>query len=185
MKSALILIDIQNEYFPGGASELYRPELAAANTRKLLDYYREQRLPVYHVQHISDYPGATAYLPGSKGAELYPLVAPLAPEKVFVKHAPNSFYKTGLAEELLKQQINHLVICGMMSHMCVDTTVRAAKDYEFSVTLIDDACTTKDLSWKENIIPAATVHDTMMASINGVFATVVTADNYLNSCKEQ
>lgn len=184
MKSALILIDIQNEYFPGGAVELFQPEKAAAATRKILDYFREYNLPVYHVQHINNYPGATAYVEGSKGAEIHALVAPIHQEKVFIKHVPNSFFKTGLGKELENENINHLVVCGMMSHMCVDTTVRAAFDYGYSVTLIDDACTTRDLNWRDSVIPAKTVHETMMASLNGVFAKVVSSDEFLNSTEK-
>lgn len=180
MKSALIIIDIQNEYFPGGACELVLPEQAAASTKKVLDYFRQNKLPIYHVQHLSNYQGATSYIEGSKGAEIYPLVAPQGNEKVFVKHVPSSFYQTGLAEELQNQDINQLVVCGMMSHMCVDTTVRAAMNYGFSVIVIDDACTTMNLTWNGTVIPAKTVHDTMMASLNGVFAKVISSDEFLN-----
>lgn len=184
MKSALIIIDIQNVYFPGGACELFQPEQAVEKAKLILDYFREHDMPVCHVQHISDNPDATAYLEGSKSAEIHPLVAPKGNEKVFVKHAPSSFFQTGLADDLLKQGINNLIICGMMSHMCVDTTVRAAKDYGFTSTVIDDAVTTMDLSRNGAVIPAKTVHDVMMASIDGVFAKVITADEFLKNTKE-
>lgn len=181
MKSALIMIDIQNEYFPGGACELFQPEQAATKAKQILEYFREHDMPVCHVQHISNYPGATSYMEGSKGTEIHPLVAPIGNEKVYVKHAPSSFFQTGMADDLLKQGINHLIVCGMMSHMCVDTTVRAAKDYGFTVTVIDDACTTKNLSIRGTEIPAKIVHDVMMASLNGVFAKVITADEFLSN----
>ncbi len=181
MKSAHVIIDIQNEYFPGGARELFQPEQAAAKAKLILEYFREHDMPVCHVQHISNYPGATTYLEGSKGAEIHPLVAPFGNEKVYVKHAPSSFLKTGLAEDLLQQGINNLIVCGMMSHMCVDTTVRAAMDYGFSVTVIDDAVTTMDLSRNGAVIPAKTVHDVMMASINGVFAKVIPSDEFFKN----
>ncbi len=184
MKSALVIIDIQNEYFPGGACELLQPEQAAANAKLILEFFRKHDLMVCHVQHISNYPGATNYVEGSKGAEIHPLVAPIGNEKVFVKHAPSSFLKTGLAEELLNQGINNLIVCGMMSHMCVDTTVRAAMDYGFSVSVIDNAVTTMNLSRNGEVIPAKTVHDVMMASLNGVFAKVISADEFLNNAKE-
>ena len=184
MKSALVIIDIQNEYFPGGACELFQPEQAATKAKLILEYFRKCGLPVCHVQHISNYPGATAYLEGSKGAEIHSLVAPAGNEKVYVKHAPSSFLKTGLAEELLNQDINNLIVCGMMSHMCVDTTVRAAMDYGFTVTVIDDAVTTMDLSRNGEVIPAKIVHDVMMASLNGVFAKVISADEFLKNTRE-
>jgi nicotinamidase-related amidase len=184
MKSALILIDIQNDYFPGGACELFQPEQAAVKAKQVLEYFREHDMPVCHVQHISNYPGANAYIQGSKGAEIHPLVAPVGNEKVYIKHAPNSFFQTGLADDLLKQGINNLIVCGMMSHMCVDTSVRAAKDYGFTITVIDDAVTTMNLSRNGTVIPAATVHDVIMASINGVFAKVITADEFINNTRD-
>ncbi len=184
MKSALVMIDIQNEYFPGGACELFQPEQAAAKAKLILEYFRKHDMPVCHIQHISNYPGAATYLEGSRGAQIHSAVAPIENEKVFIKHAPSSFFQTGLADALLKQEINNLIVCGMMSHMCVDTTVRAAKDYGFTVSVIDDAVTTMDLTRNGSIIPAQTVHDVMMASLSGVFAKVISADEFLNNTKE-
>ncbi len=126
MKSAFIIVDIQNDYFKGGRNELYQPEQAASNAKCVLDHYRKKGLPVYHVQHISNREGATFFLPGTEGAENHKLVKPQPGEKVFVKHTPNSFFDTGLADELTDQHIENITVCGMMSHMCIDTTVRAA-----------------------------------------------------------
>jgi nicotinamidase-related amidase len=179
MKSALVIIDIQNDYFKGGACELVNPEQAAEQAKKVLNTFRQKSLPVFHVRHINNYPGATFHLSDTKGSEIHSLVAPLPNEKVIIKYAPSSFLHTELSKELLEQEIDHLVICGMMSHMCIDTTVRAAQDYGFKVTLIEDACTTKDLYWNGTIISAETVHNTIMASVNGVFAQVVKAEEFL------
>jgi len=181
MKSAIILVDIQNDYFPDGKNMLHQPEQAAAHARLALNYFRSNRLPVFHVRHISDRPGARFFLPDTYGAEIHLSVAPLSQEEVVIKHVPSSFLRTGLADKLLAQDIQHLVICGMMSHMCIDTTVRAAQDYGFSVTVLEDACATKDLSWNGTVIPAQTVHGTIMASLNGTFADVVTTEVYLAS----
>lgn len=181
MKSAIVLIDIQNDYFAGGKNELHLPEVAAAHARKALDAYRDLGMPVFHVQHISTKAGATFFLPNTTGAEIHASVAPLAQEKVIVKHVPSAFYQTDLLEELRRLEISHLVICGMMSHMCIDTSVRATKDYGFTVTVLEDACTTKDLKWKDTVIPAETVHNTMMASLNGAFAQVQETEDYLAS----
>ena len=89
-----------------------------------------------------------------------------------VKHTPNSFFKTNLLELLKSKGIDQLVVCGMMTHMCIDTTVRAAKDYGIPVTLLYDACATKDLTIMGNSIPAKVVHDAYMAGLNGMFAEV-------------
>ncbi|SHO52938.1 cysteine hydrolase family protein [Anaerocolumna xylanovorans] len=178
MKSAIVLIDIQNDYFEGGKNELHHSDKAAVHAKQALNFFRNAKMPVYHVQHVSGGEGATFFLPDTNGAEIHKSVTPLAEEKVFVKHAPNAFYNTGLSGELLSNGINHLVICGMMSHMCIDTTVRAAWDYGFSVTVLEDACTTMDLVLKNGaVIPAETVHNTFMASLNGTFAKVLQADD--------
>lgn len=172
MNSAIILIDIQNDYFPGGRYELYQTEQAAANAKQALHFFRSNGLPVYHVQHISLQEGASFFLPGTAGAEIHQSVKPEPEEKVFVKHAPNAFFQTGLADALVSRQIGHIVVCGMMTHMCIDTSVRAARDHGLSVMLLQDACTTRDSIWGGKIIPAATVHDTFMASLHGSFAQV-------------
>lgn len=154
MKSALILIDIQNDYFKGGKSELNHPIKAAESAKIILNFFRENNLPVYHVQHINTNSKARFFLLGDTGTEINPLVIPEKNEKVFIKHFPNGFYNTGLYETLSNNGIRNIVVCGMMTHMCIDTTVRAAKDLGLSVTLIEDACTTKDLIWNGNTISA-------------------------------
>jgi nicotinamidase-related amidase len=180
MNSALVLIDMQNDYFKGGKNELYQPELAASNARRALDYFRNKGFPVYHVQHINISEEADFFLPDTMGAEIHASVKPQQGEKVSIKHAPNSFFDTGLADELMKNHIDHLTVCGMMTHMCIDTTVRAARDLGFSTTVLHDACTTKDLSWDKTSIPAQIVHRTIMASLQGTFAKVISADEFIN-----
>ncbi len=180
MKSAVVLVDIQNDYFPGGANPLHEPEQAVGRARRVLQFSRQHGWPVCHIQHISTKPGAIVFLPGSQGAAIHEQVAPLTGEKVYVKHVPNAFHETGLVEDLRAQEVDHLVICGMMSHMCIDTTVRAARDLGFSVTLLQDACTTKSLTWEGNVIPARMVHNTIMASLNGSFAYVIPTDRFLS-----
>lgn len=91
MKTALVLIDIQNDYFKGGANELVGQEAAAKNAAKILALFRRRNLPVFHVQYIATRAGATFFLPNTCGAQIYELVAPLPREPVIVKHAPDSF----------------------------------------------------------------------------------------------
>lgn len=183
MKSAIILIDIQNDYFECGKNELYLPKQAAMHAKQALDFYRINNLSVYYVQHINIQQGSTFFLPNSIGVKIHQSVSPQVSEKVFVKHTPNAFFRTGLAEELHEKGIQHITICGMMSHMCVDTTVRAAHDLGFSVTVLEDACTTKELLWNGVVIQATTVQNTFMASLNGVFAQVMQTDKFLENAK--
>lgn len=183
MKSALILIDIQNDYFPGGSNELYQAEEAGARAQKVLDFYRRNKMPLFFIQHINDYPAAPFFRQDSKGAGIHPCVAPRGDESIIVKHAPSSFYKTVLLEELKKLDITHLVIVGMMSHMCVDTTVRAARDLDFTVTVLEDACTTCDMNWRNIVIPAKTLHTAFMGSLSQYFADVIGTEQYLSDTK--
>lgn len=179
MKNALLLIDIQNDYFPGGSCELVGPERAAERARRVLEYFRASGLPIFHVQHVSTRENASFFLPDTAGAQIHPLVFPKEGEPVLVKHAPNAFLHTALERELRAQKAEQLVICGMMSHMCIDSTVRAAADLGFSVLLVEDACTTKDLVWGDDRIPAQTVHRAIMAALSGTFARVGNAQDWL------
>ena len=184
MKSALILVDIQNDYFIGGKSELKHTMEAAKNAKSVLNFFRENKLPVYHIQHLASSNEDTFFIPGSYGAEINHLVTPHEEETVLIKHVPNSFCNTGLAEILFDNGIKNIVICGMMTHMCIDTTVRYAKNLGFSITLIEDACTTKDLSWNGHTISSEVVHASYMASLNKVFAEVMTVTKFLENKKE-
>ncbi|NNN07322.1 MAG: cysteine hydrolase [Elusimicrobia bacterium] len=175
MKQALLLIDIQNDYFPGGAMELAGSVEAGAKAGRLLEVFRRNALDVVHVQHISLRPGATFFLPKTDGARIHPCVAPLAGETVIQKHFPNSFRETPLLEHLRGRGIERLVIAGMMTHMCIDTTTRAAADLGFTCALAGDACATKDLSRGAETTTAAQVQAAFLAALNGIFADVRTA----------
>jgi nicotinamidase-related amidase len=175
MTSALLIIDIQNDYFPGGAMALVDPDAAAANAAKLLAAYRKKGLPVIHMQHLSVRPGATFFIPGTPGAEIHASVKPLPGETVFQKNFPNCFRETGLLEHLRGAGISNLVIAGMMTHMCVDTTTRAAADLGFACSLAHDACATKALAFNGVEVAAGNVQASYMAGLNGLFAKVLPA----------
>jgi len=181
MKTALLIIDIQNDYFPAGKMELAGSIEASAATARLLAAFRKQSWPVFHVQHINTRPGATFFLPGTPGADIHAGVAPLAGEPVIVKHYPSSFRDTALLEQLHGAGVETLLICGMMSHMCVDTTVRAAFDLGFSCIVAHDACATRDLAFNGLTVPAGQVHASYMAALGAVFAQVVSADEILDN----
>ncbi|MDD4993283.1 MAG: cysteine hydrolase family protein [Paludibacter sp.] len=179
MKTALLLIDIQNDYFEQGTMTLVGSEQAAANAGLVLGRARAQGLPVIHIQHIATRPTATFFLPDTAGAEIHAAVKPLPSEKVIVKHYPNSFRETDLLEYLKTNGIEDLVVCGMMTHMCVDATVRAAKDYGYTCTLIGDACATKDLEIKGESVRAKDVQNGFLAALEYYYAAVKTTAEYL------
>lgn len=181
MDTALLLIDIQNDYFPGGAWELARADEAAGLARLALERFRERRWPVFHIQHINTRPDAAFFLPGTPGSEIHGKVTPADGEPVIIKHTPDAFFQTPLPEALHRAAIRKLVVCGMMSHMCIDTSVRAARTYGYETTLLHDACATRDLQWGGSIIPAATVHEAFMAALHGAFADVRATEDFLPS----
>jgi nicotinamidase-related amidase len=173
MNNCLILVDLQNDYFPGGTMELVGIERAAANARILLHAFRQANLPVIHIRHISASPGATFFLPGTEGAEIHRMVTPHGDEMVVVKNFPNSFRGTPLAELLAKEKADHLVICGAMSHMCIDATTRAAFDLGFTCSVAEDACATRDLVFRGKTVKAADVHASFMAALSAPYAKVL------------
>jgi nicotinamidase-related amidase len=170
-KKALLLIDIQDFYFPGGKSALVEPEKAAANASLLLDNFRKGKLMVIHVRHNSE--------PGGK---INDLVKPLPSEKIVSKNAVNCFLGTDLLDFLKKNEIDTLVICGMQTHMCVEAATRAASDYGFKCILIHDACATKDLKFGEKTIKAEDVHYSTLITLKN-YAEVISTDEYLNQRK--
>lgn len=183
--SALLIIDIQNDYFPGGKNVLHQPEEAAANAALALAAYRKAGLPVFHIRHESLQTGATFFHPGTPGADIHPQAAPVEGERVLLKHVPNAFSGTGLHEELQALGIQRLTVCGMMTHMCIDTSVRAARDLGYAVTLLEDACATRDLEWQGERIPADTVQKAMLASLKGTFARIIRVEELPEVVPEQ
>jgi nicotinamidase-related amidase len=178
--TALLIVDLQKDYFPGGNMPLQDSLEASSQARRLLEHFRQNDLPVVFVQHLSTRPGATFFIPGTHGVEFHDDVCPLPGETIIQKHFPNSFRGTTLLDHLRSQQIEHLVISGMMTHMCLDATTRAAFDYGFACTVAGDACATRDLTYAGEKIPARQVHLSFLAALNGVYAKVVSAEEILS-----
>jgi nicotinamidase-related amidase len=161
---ALLIIDIQNDYFPGGSMELEGSDAAAAKAASALQQFRSQELPIFHVRHLSTRPGATFFLPNTAG------------ETVVEKNFPNSFRATALDEKLKAAGVKELVVAGMMTHMCVDASVRHAADLGYKITLLGDACATRAQSFGGETVPARQVHAAFLAALNGFYAKVIRSD---------
>jgi nicotinamidase-related amidase len=174
MNPALVLIDIQRDYFPDGRMEVVGAVEAARVAKKLLVHFREAKLPIVHIQHISTRPNATFFLPDTEGIHFHGSVTPLPDEMVIKKHFPNSFRETALQEYLATRGGRELVICGMMSHMCIDATTRAAFDYGYQCMVAHDACAARNLVFNGLELPAAHVHGAYMAALGAVYAKVLT-----------
>ena len=132
-----------------------------------------------HIFHVEEDPEASFLRAGSTGVEIHELVAPLPGETTIQKSEPNSFLGTTLLEHLRGLGINELVITGMMSSMCVDSTTRAAAELGFTNIVIHDACAAPDLTLGETVVPGATVHAAFMAAFEGSFAHVVGVEDFL------
>src|SRR5258706_374543 len=115
-----------NQYFPGGKYPLVEPLAAAKNAYMLLQCFGERGEPHVHIQHISLEPDATFFIKGDSGSDIHDSVAHFEGEPIVYKHEPNSFLNTNLLELLKSWDIERVVIAGMMTHMCVDATSRAA-----------------------------------------------------------
>jgi nicotinamidase-related amidase len=175
MARGLVIVDIQNDYFPGGANPLEGPEAAAAQAARLLSRFRESGEPLVHMQHVWDAPDASFMEPGTRGVEIHEAVAPLPGETVIQKHHPNSFLGTALEEHLRDGGVDRLVVCGMMTSMCVDATVRTGADLGFSIAVAHDACATMALEFGGRTIPAGDVHAAFLAALADSYAEVADA----------
>jgi nicotinamidase-related amidase len=183
MKTALLLIDIQNDYFPGGRMELEGSLQASLRAKDILEVCRAVQIPVFHVQHVSTQKGAAFFLPDTEGVLIHENVKPLPGEVVIQKHYPNSFRETSLLEDMKKKEINRLIICGMMTHMCVDATVRAAFDHGFTCVVIHDACAARALSFNNETIPAAQVHGAFMSALGAIYARILATGDIIQKIR--
>lgn len=180
-KKALIVIDIQNDYFENGAIELVNPIEASLKARQVIDFFRENNLPIVHIQHLSADSNMPIFVPGTFGSEIHENVKPLEGEKVIQKYYPNSFRETDLLDFLKANEVSELIVTGMMTHMCVDSTTRAAKDFGFECTVIGDACASRDLEINGKTVKAEEVHNAFLSALTFFYAKVQNADEFLSA----
>lgn len=178
-KNALLVIDIQNDYFPGGKYPLSDMDISAANAAKLIAAAREKNIRIIHVQHIFPSEEAPFFTPDSEGSRIHASVTPQDGETVIVKNNPNPFLDTDLKPVLDAAGVEAVTVIGAMSHMCIDATVRAASDFGYAVTVVEDACATRDLEHDGKTVPAAMVQTAMMSALGFAYAAVTTTDQYL------
>lgn len=171
IKTALVLVDIQNFYFPGDGPGLVNAEQASLSAKEILQVFREEHQMVIHVRHKS-----------SKGFEFHENVEPVSNEKVITKDKVNSFLGTDLLEYLERNAIVRLVIIGMQTHMCLEAAVRAAHDYGFECIVIPEACATRDLKFGDKMVKAADVQTSVLAVISGGgYGKVVDLKSFLDA----
>ncbi|MDN5288402.1 MAG: cysteine hydrolase [Mucilaginibacter sp.] len=183
---ALILIDIQKGFddlaYWGG--ERNNPD-AETNSRKLLDYWRKQHLPIFHIQHCSSNPNSKLAA-GNPGNEIKDIVAPAANEPVIKKSVNSAFIGTDLKERLDAAKIDTVVIIGLTTDHCVSTSTRMAGNYGYKTYLIADATATFSKKGINNeLYNAETMHLTALAHLNGEFATILNTEAMLDLVKSE
>lgn len=176
---AIIVVDLQNEYLPTGKLPLVGLDAALANAARIIAAARASGDLLVHVRHEMASPDAPVFTPGSDGVQIIPAVAPAPGETVIVKNYPNSFRGTALQQTLQQQGITQLVVIGAMSHMCIEATSRAGADLGYAVSVIHDACATKDLAFEGTQVPAAQVHAASMAALAFSYASLHSSEAYL------
>ncbi|MEX2803557.1 cysteine hydrolase family protein [Streptococcus sp. H31] len=177
-RQALLIIDVQKDYFHLGKCELVRPEEALIQINRLETLFLKRNLPILYIQHIKKNEDADFFAENSEGAELHPSLNLQKEALVITKHFPNSFLGTGLDDKLQALEVGQLVIAGMMTHMCVDSTVRAAKEKGYQPIVISDATATKDLFYKNQKIDASDVQLSFLAALQ-TFAVIDTAADFI------
>lgn len=178
-RRAIVVVDLQNDYFPAGNWPLEGIEAATANAARVIDGARSRGDAVIHVQHLAASPQAPFFVPGTDGAEINAAVRPKGDEPVVTKHFPNSFRETVLKQALDARGIEEVVIIGAMSHMCIAATGRAAADFGYKTVVIHDACATRELEFGGTTVPAAQVHAANMAALAFGYASVISTADHL------
>lgn len=178
-RKALIVIDLQNDYFPGGKFPLVGTEAAAANAARLIAAARQAGDLVIHVRHESPADSGRFFAAGTPGAQTHDLVRAVPEETVVVKNRINAFRDTNLKALLDDAGVEDITIAGAMSHMCIDAATRAAADFGYRVTVVHDAVATRDLEFDGQAVSAAQVHAAFMAALAFAYARVVATEAYL------
>ena len=177
--SALILIDIQNTYRKG-VMQLTNVEPAILEAQKLLKMARALKIPVIHIQHDAGV-GSPYDVTADIGA-IADEVAPIAGEKVIVKNYPNAFIDTTLDAELKNLGIQHIVLAGFMTHMCVNSTAHGGFNLGYAPTIVASATATRPLmTTNGKTLTAEEVHLGALASTRDLYAVVV---DDINGLKE-
>jgi nicotinamidase-related amidase len=178
-KQAVIVVDIQNDYFPGGKWPLAEAGAALDNASAVIDAARKNGDLVVHVQHVTLQEGAAFFVPDTEGVQLHPKARNLPGEHLIVKHHLNPFRETDLRQILEANDIEKIVVVGNMSHMCIDAVTRHAVDLGYQATVIHDACATHDLEFNGVRVPASYVHAAFMAALDFGYAKLVSAAEFV------
>jgi len=174
-RTALVLIDFQKEYYSGNVP-LPEGEAAAANAARLAQWADRAGVQVVHVHHVAPSPKAALFTPGSDRIEPHRQLAPRAAHRRVTKTLPSSFVGTELHDFLKGKGIDTLILAGLMTHMCVDSTTRDAVSLGYKAIVAGDACATRDLPDRGTgaPVPHAEIHRASLTALADRFADVLT-----------
>jgi nicotinamidase-related amidase len=179
-KQAIIVVDIQNDYFPGGKWELVGVDAAADNANRVINNARKNGDAIIHIRHETLAENAPFFVPNTEGSQLHEKAKNLPQERVIVKHYMNPYRDTDLKTLLDDLKVERVVVIGNMSHMCIDAVTRASDDFGYETTVIHDACATHDLEFNGVKVPAPQVHAAFMAALSFGYAKVVSTAEFLS-----
>ncbi|WLR94161.1 cysteine hydrolase family protein [Shinella zoogloeoides] len=179
-KRAIIIVDLQKDYLATGSFALTGIDAATANAARVVEAARGKGDRIVHVHHIAKEADSPLFAPNTDGIEPIPAIAPQAGDAVVVKNYPNSFRDTVLQETLKAGGIEDVVVVGAMSDVCIDATARAAADLGYNLTVVHDACATRDKAFGDSVVPAAQVHATIMSALEFGYGKVTTTAEFLS-----
>ncbi|WP_053219295.1 cysteine hydrolase family protein [Virgibacillus senegalensis] len=139
MKSAILIIDVQTGMFTM-EPPVHEGNKLLQNLKRLINFGRENHLPVIFVKHNG--PKGSPLEPGTSGWSIHKEITPESNDYVLVKETPDCFYKTNLADHLNQLQVDHLIVAGIQTEACVDTTCRVAFHKQYNITLAADGHST-------------------------------------------
>jgi nicotinamidase-related amidase len=180
MKHALLVIDVQNEYF-SGLLPITHPQGSLQNILRAMDEAHARGIPIAVIQHGAPQENAPVFKISSPTWELHPEVAKRPHTKLIEKHLPGSFTGTDLEVWLTSEGADTVVISGYMTQMCCDTTARQAVHRGFSSVFLSDATGTLDISNEAGSVTAEELHRAILVTQAMRFSRVLTTDQWIES----
>lgn len=184
-KTALVLVDVQEAFTEREARGERRNNPAAlANMARLLEAFRERDVAVIHVRHASGEPGSLLR-PDQPGHASMAETREREGEPVLVKSVNSAFLGTDLEERLRRDGLTTLVIAGITTNHCVETTARMAGNLGFDARLVEDASYTFDrVGFGGRRESAEDIHAMTLSNLDGEFATIETTDTVLAALRQ-
>lgn len=183
MKRALLVVDVQNEYFTGKMPVTY-PEGSFENILKAVDAANRNKIAVILIRHEAPQKDASAFVKDSWGWDIHEELLKKEHLCILDKNLPGSFTNTGLEDLLKEMDIDTIVICGYMTQMCCDTTARQAVHLGFAVEFLSDATGTMDVSNYAGNITAENLHKAILVTQAMRFSRVISTDDWLKELNE-